>query len=551
MDGREPAIDDRTTAGFDLAFEGVTKTFEANGVTALDRVSARFRAGGVHAVVGENGAGKSTLMHVAAGFRAPDAGRLLLGGRDVPLGSTRAAIDRGIFMVYQYPQIVGDFPVWEHLELSSRHRVVSRRVARRQAAELMERYGLNIDVDAQMSRLNPSQIYMLGIAVAAESNPAVLILDEPTVGCTDREIDAIFSLMSSIADRPAVVVLITHKLRDVFRVAETALVMRRGEAVAHLEVANTTTAEVSQLILGDRSPASESSVPSTEPGAYPPVGSRASEGGGDPTSDRRDHDTRGGSDPESAEPDVPSAERGLVVADVGLVRRGRIVLREVSFSLRPGEILGIIGIRENGLDWLEEVVSGMSPPSAGHVWLDGRDVTEATPSELRRYGLAYIPTDRLSRGASLGSSVTENLIVTSRRGMHRYGVLHRGEVSAYAERRKADLDIRGGLGEPLYRLSGGNIQKVILSRELSGNPAVLVFAEPSWGLDIATRSEVFRRLRRLRDEGTAVLLLTTDLDEVLELADRIAVVHDGTLASMPAGADRRTIGDAMLGVNAG
>ena len=546
MDGREPAIDDRTTAGLDLAFEGVTKTFEANGVTALDRVSARFRAGGVHAVVGENGAGKSTLMHVAAGFRAPDAGRLLLGGREIPLGSTRAAIDRGVFMVYQYPQIVGDFPVWEHLELSSRHRVVSRRVARRQAVQLMERYGLNIDVDAQMSRLNPSQIYMLGIAVAAESNPAVLILDEPTVGCTDREIDAIFSLMSSIADRPAVVVLITHKLRDVFRVAETALVMRRGQAVAHLEVANTTTAEVSRLILGDRSPEAASSIASTEPDSYPPLGSPALEGGGEPISQSA---TTSG--PDSAEPDGPTAGKGLVVVDVGLVRRGRVLLREVSFSVRPKEILGIIGIRENGLDWLEEVVSGMSPPSEGRVRLGGRDVTEATPSELRRCGLAYIPTDRLSRGASLGSSVTENLIVTSRRGMHRYGVLHRGEVSAYAERRKADLDIRGGLGEPLYRLSGGNIQKVILSRELSGDPAVLVFAEPSWGLDIATRSEVFRRLRRLRDEGTAVLLLTTDLDEVLELADRIAVVHDGTLVPMQAGADRRTIGDAMLGVSAG
>jgi simple sugar transport system ATP-binding protein len=410
----------------------------------------------------------------------------------------------------------------------------------------VERYGLNIDVDAQMSRLNPSQIYMLGIAVAAESDPAVLILDEPTVGCTDREIDAIFSLMSGIADRPAVVVLITHKLRDVFRVAETALVMRRGQAVAHLEVANTTTAEVSRLILGDRSAAAASSVASTEPDLHPPLGSPALEGGGEPTSQSA---TTSG--PDSAEPDGPTAGKGLVVVDVGLVRRGRVLLREVSFSVRPKEILGIIGIRENGLDWLEEVVSGMSPPSEGRVRLDGRDVTEATPSELRRCGLAYIPTDRLSRGASLGSSVTENLIVTSRRGMHRYGVLHRGEVSAYAERRKADLDIRGGLGEPLYRLSGGNIQKVILSRELSGSPAVLVFAEPSWGLDIATRSEVFRRLRRLRDEGTAVLLLTTDLDEVLELADRIAVVHDGSMVPMPAGADRRTIGDAMLGVNAG
>lgn len=513
----------------ELRIEAVSKTFPANGVVALSDVSAAFRSGAVHAVVGENGAGKSTLMHVVAGYHAPDRGRVELGGREVLTGSTRNAISAGIFMVYQYPQVVGELALWEHMQLSSPNPVLSPRRARREARDLLQRYELSLDIEAAMASLNPSQIYMLGIAMAAESDPRVLILDEPTVGCTDREIEAIFALMRRLADRPAVVVLITHKLRDVFRVAETALIMRKGRVVAHLSVHETSTAEVTRLILG---------------------GETAGETAGEAASDSADLSAHHRIVPRARtnEPGKRGEPR-LVLDRVGLIRRGRVLLREVSLSVCGGEILGLIGIRENGVDWIEEVVSGMLAPTSGRLYLSGRDISSATPSELRSLGLAYVPTDRLSRGASLGSSVAENLIVADRGGMQRYGVLHRHQVSDYATRRKADLGIKGGLSEPLFRLSGGNIQKVILSRELAGEPEVLVFAEPGWGLDLSSRAAVFRRLRALRDAGTAVLLISTDLDEVLELADRVAVVRDGTVVRVLEDADRAQVGDLMLGVD--
>lgn len=539
--------------GFDLVIEGLRKTFPANNVTALDDVSARLCSGAVHAVVGENGAGKSTLMHVVAGLYAPDSGRAWLGGVQLPLGSTGRAIDAGVHMVYQYPQIVEDFALWEHLELAESGAIVSPAMSRARARALLSRYDISIDVDTPMSMLNPSQVYMVGIAVAAAGGPRVLILDEPTVGCTDREVEAIFSLMERLARLPAVVVLVTHKLRDVFRVARTALVMRRGRVVAHTNVSETDMVTLSRLILGkDRTgrPAESPFRPTTLAGTTPTdraVNAARGYGAGG-----RLHGDRGEKAPldRSALPAIRRSNPRLSVRGASVYHQGRQVVSELSFDVYGGEILGMVGIRENGLAWVEEVVSGMRVPDEGSIELLGRHVAGSPPSHLRRLGLAYVPTDRLKRGASLQSTVSENLLLTRRGGMHRYGVLHQERITDYASSRKAEFRIQGDLSDPLFRLSGGNIQKVILSRELSSNPDVLIFAEPSWGLDLATRQDLFERLAEMRDSGTAVLLISTDLDDVLELADRIAVVRDGTIVgALPAAeADRTVIGNLMLGV---
>ena len=317
-----------------------------------------------------------------------------------------------------------------------------------------------------------------------------------------------------LASEGIAVVLITHKLKEVMAIADRVTVMRGGALVATVQRRDTTAAEIASMMLGERCQVTEFDL------RIPP--SRSS--------------------------DTPRST--LELRDVTVFAGDLPVLDRVSLVASSGTIFGVTGIRENGLEFLEEVLSGTIAPDSGTVLLDGVPVARYTPRHFRHIGISYVPTDRILRGSSMDSSVAENLILLHRKRLQSAGILRRKSVEQFAEKLRRHYDIGGRIDQPMNRLSGGNIQKVILSRELSGRRRVVVFSEPSWGLDIRSRNRVYEEMDALRSEGAVVVLISADIDEILSMSDRIAVMYRGRIAALLEADDRtrERIGEFMLGV---
>lgn len=493
---------------------GVVKRF--GDLVALDHVDLDLLGGEVHAVVGENGAGKSTLMNCLFGLQRPDEGEVLIGGRPVELSGPRQALALGVGMVHQHFKLVPSLTVAENVFLGhelSRRGVVDAGEQTRRVAELSERHGLAVAPSTPVSALSVGEQQRVEILRALSSDVKVLALDEPTAVLTPQEVDSLFAVLRRLTAAGIAVALITHRLPEVRRIADRVSVMRDGRKLVTQRAADMAEREMARLMVG------RDVLVRVERGTAHP------------------------------------AEERLVLDGVEAVDdRGALALKGVSLSVRAGEILGIAGVAGNGQSRLIEVATGLRKPSAGTVTVAGRDLTGASTARFRAAGLAHIPEDRLERGVSPYSSVADNTIAGHLDGpaLGR-PLLRRGRILELVRGLIERFDIRGAGPQTLARrLSGGNMQKVVLARELSREPAVIVCAEPSRGLDIGAIEFVHQTLIRNRDGGAAILLVSTELTEVLSLSDRVAVIHDGRIVAefsdrMPS---ERELGPLMVGMAA-
>jgi len=487
-----------------LAISGLTVTFPENGITACSGITFSVREGEILAVMGENGAGKSTLMNLLSGFIRPDSGTIRLGN------------SAEVGMIHQKPILAGSMTVWENILMGHRNGrffLNPRRIAEKIRA-VQDRYGLPLNIQLKCRELTAPQIQRAEIIESLLLDRKILIFDEPTACLSEDQIDELMTLIRRLQKEGRTILFITHKIQEAFRLADRIAVLRKGTLRLLRETAVTTPAAVSTAMIGEG--------PEPAPAGDTPAPSRRTDTG-------------------------PVLE----LSGVTCLNQGTERLKDIGLSLYPGEILGIAGIRENGLAVLEDLLTGLLHPHKGKMFLNGKDITPLTPYRLRKLGISYIPADRLTRGASLESTLAENLILLKRKLTGSSRSYRTGQRN-WAEHLIRRSGIDGLPDQQVKTLSGGNIQKLIVARELSEKPSLLIISEPSWGLDFSSRERLHRQIMKTRSGGAAVLLLTTDIDELLVLSDRIAVLTGGELTESPAPAarwTRKTIGDRMTGAD--
>ena len=472
-----------------VGMRGIVKDFP--GVRANDHVDFELRAGEVHALLGENGAGKTTLANVLAGLHRPEAGEIELRGERIELRSPRQAIDHGIGMVHQHFKLVSRFTVAENLTLGwhAPRTIIRRRPLEREIASLAAEYGIHVRPDRPVWQLTVGEQQRVELLKNLYRRADVLVLDEPTAVLAPQEVDALFASLRRMADEGRGIVLITHKLDEVIGVSDRVTVLRGGRNVGTVGTGDTTSRELARLMIGEELELA----------------------------------TRG---PRRAAGDPVLRLVGIEADD----ERGAHVLRGIELDVREGEILGLAGVTGNGQRELAEVVVGVRHPRAGHVLFGGREITGWPTRRRIEAGIGYVPEDRLGQGVAPGLSLVDNLIAKRYREPSLGGRLL---VSPTRSRHLAEelvrrFDIRGAsLDAPAATLSGGNLQKLVLARELSADPALLVAAQPTRGLDVGAAETVRRLLLEQREAGRALLLISEDLDELLALSDRIAVIHAG------------------------
>jgi general nucleoside transport system ATP-binding protein len=451
----------------------------------------------VHALLGENGAGKTTLSKILTGLYRPDEGEIVLFGRAVEFSSPRDALDAGIAMVHQHFRLVSPFTVAENVVLGDQRDVgrsflVRPRAIEARVEELSRRYGLAVDPRARIWQLSVGEQQRVEILKALYQDARILILDEPTAVLTPQEADALFDTIRAMAADGRTVIFISHKLHEVKAVADRVTVLRRGKSVATVPAADATPRSLAALMVGRELEAGQRQ---TDRG---PVGE-------------------------------PVLQLDGVWADGD---RGVAAVRDVSLTICGGEIVGVAGVAGNGQRELAETIVGMRPVTNGFVQVSGRRLGGGDPREAISAGVAYVPEDRLGTGVAPGLSIASNVVLKSYRGspVSSGPMLRLARIRNLARDVIARYDVRtSGPNVPAWQLSGGNLQKVVLAREFSGDPAVLVAASPTRGLDVAGIETVHSYLRDAASSGVGVLLISEDLDEILAVADRVAVMYEGSV----------------------
>ncbi len=500
-----PASAESATAGLvpAVAAIGVTKRF-AGGVVANDRVSFDARRGEVHALLGENGAGKTTLCNILTGLYHPDEGEIQVDGSPVRLHSPHEAQRSGIFMVHQHLSLVDSLTVAENVVLGwSRHRGLryTPRQVEAEISEIAARYQMQVDPHARIWQLSLGERQRIDILKALYRDARILILDEPTTVLTPAETEQLFSSVHEMVAAGRSVVFISHKLPEVLAIANRITILRKGRSVTTVDAAGVDVRELARLMVGHDMPAGRVR--------------RAAAGSGTPPADQRG---------------VLELERVCADGDFGIQ-----VLHDVSLSVRPGEILGIAGVAGNGQRELAEVIAGLRAHSRGAIRLDGAELHGGDPRAAINRGVAYVPEDRMGTGVSPSLSVTENLMLKSYRrdAPHAGPVLLMDRADAQSVALMEQFDIRSRGPHALVRqLSGGNVQKVVLARELSSQPRVLVAASPTRGLDVGATEYVHGVLVDSARRGVGIMLISEDLDEIVELSDRIAVLYEGRVVGI-------------------
>jgi ABC-type uncharacterized transport system ATPase subunit len=504
-------VSDSPTVAAALEMRGITKRYP--GVVANDHIDFAVRPGEIHALLGENGAGKTTLMNILYGLARPDEGQILLDGQPVAISEPSDAIARGISMVHQHFMLVPVLTVAENIvlgkEAMANSLFLDRREASRRIRDLATRFGFEMDPDAKLSSLSVGSQQRVEILKALYREARILVLDEPTAVLTPQETEAIFLLLRRLADNGRSIIFISHKLYEVLAIADRITVIRRGKVVGMRDPSQTSEEELAELMVGRE-------VQLTV--------------------------DRGSSHPA----DVMLQVRGLTVKD----DRGVDAVQGVNLEIRAGEILGIAGVAGNGQDELVESLIGLRPIAGGSVSLNGQDVTGFSPRGMNESGVGFVPADRQRFGLVLPFSVADNLVLTSyHRPPYSRGILR--DASAIARDAEVSIgafDIRTPSAQALVAtLSGGNQQKVVVAREFDRPLTLLVLDQPTRGLDVGSIEFIHRQVIAKRDAGTAVLLVSAELDEVLEMSDRVAVMYRGRLVALVDGrsADKNEIGLLM------
>ena len=491
----------------ELAVElrGITKRFP--GTLANDAVDLTVRRGEIHALMGENGAGKSTLMSVLYGMERPDAGTVRIDGRETRFTSPGDAMAAGLGMVHQSFKLFDSLTVAENVVYAAEPRrfgLVDRAAARDRVRALAEEHGLAVDPDARVGGLPVGLRQRVEILKLLHRGARTLVLDEPTAVLTPAEADALFTVLKSLTAQGRTVILVTHKLREVLEGSDRVTVLRDGRVVARLVTADTTADEIAAAMTGRAVRLDRIHAPGT-PGE----------------------------------------------AVLNVTGFGTDSVHDVDLTVHAGEIVGIAGVAGNGQSELIEALAGLRPVTAGRVTLAGDDITHASATERRAKGLAYVPEDRHAVGTAPAASVADNLAM----GHHRTSLSVRGllppaAVRAHARRLVERFGIKAATTQvPASALSGGNLQKLLIGRELAHDAPLLLVEQPTRGVDIGAIQNIHDQLIAYRDAGHAVLLVSAELSEIQGLADRVLVMYEGRIAaSYPKGeADERTLGLAMAG----
>jgi len=483
-----------------VAMRGITKRY--GDVVACDAIDLELRTGQIHGILGENGAGKSTLMRVLIGLVTPDAGSVELGGVAQRIDSPQHAARLGIGMVHQHFSLVDDLTVWENVVLGERGRL-DRGAARRLVMEIADRYGLGLDPDATVGDLGVGLRQRVEIVKCLRRDPHIVVFDEPTSVLTPQESEQLFSVLrAAVRENGRAVALVSHKLDEILHATDLVSILRRGRVVDELVTADADGRTLAQAMVGrpvslrDEAAALGIVVAGAAPAPHAP----------------------------------PTSAPVLQVDDAVVSDRGHRLLDGLSLSVRAGEIVGLAGVEGNGQVALADVLGSLLQLDGGTVTVDGEVVPTGRAGAMAAAGVALIPEDRHDCGCVLALSVADNLALgelAAGRGL--------AAIDRAARRRRAEalIDEYGidcaGPDAPFSSLSGGNQQRVVLARELSAAPAVLVAAQPTRGLDVGAIEFVSARLREAAERGIAVLLISSELEELLQLADRIAVIYAGRI----------------------
>jgi general nucleoside transport system ATP-binding protein len=499
-----------------LEMRGITKRFP--GVVANDGVDFDVLAGEVHTLFGENGAGKTTLMRVLYGLYRPDDGEIFFKGDRVTISSPAEAIRLGIGMIHQHFMLVNTLTVAENVALglkSSRGPLTDLKVVTARLEELGERHGLRVDPKSYIWQLSVGERQRVEILKALYRDVSLLVLDEPTAVLTPNEVDDLFNVLRQLAAGGRGLIFISHKVAEVLELSNRITVLRNGRRVDTVQRAETTRERLIEMMVGHQLSADLRPPPRAEGGAR------------------------------------------LVVSGLRVHGdRGDEAVRGVDLEVHEGEIVGIAGVSGNGQRDLAEAIAGIRAPTAGSVTIDGKKVTGASPARVRAAGLAYVPEERMRDGVISDFSVAENLMLVDNRShdFSRFGFLRRRAIDRRCRQLVEDFTVKTpDIDTPTRNLSGGNIQKLIMARELSGHPAVLLVAQPTRGIDVGSALYIHERLVEQRNAGTAVLIISEDLDEVMTISDHVVVMYEGRIigSADPRTSTRQAIGLLMAGIEVG
>ncbi len=495
-----------------LQMRGITKRFP--GVLASDNVDFDVRAGEVHTLLGENGAGKSTLMKILYGLYRQDEGEILLHGKRVDLTSPAHAIAHGIGMIHQHFMLVPTLTVAENVSLglqSTRGIFSDLKTVSKRIIELSRAFGLHVHPDEHVWQLSVGERQRVEIIKALYRDASILILDEPTAVLTPSEVDDIFLIFRKLADDGRGLVFISHKLKEVLDLSDRITVLRHGRVTGYTTPAQSDRHDLAQLMVGR----AVKLAPDKE--------------------------------------DVESGDPLLTIEDLYVEGdRGRQAVQGLSLEVKSGEILGIAGISGNGQRELAEAIAGLRRPRSGKIVVAGHDTTLSGPRQIREMGLSYVPEERMKDGAVGEFDVKENMILLnhSKTPFCKNGFLNFKAIKSYSEKLVKEYAVKTpDIDTMTKNLSGGNIQKLIMARELAAKPKVLLASQPTRGVDIGAAEYIHERISQERQRGTATVVISEDLDEVMALSDRIAVMFDGKVMGIvdQKDATRESIGLMMTG----
>ncbi len=471
----------------------IVKTFP--GIRANDGVTLQVEKGAVHALLGENGAGKSTLMSILFGLYQPDSGTIRVRGEAVSIGDPNAANRLGIGMVHQHFKLVHNFTVTENIVLGlepMKGPLLDVKTAEERVAELSRTYGLEVDPRSKIEDISVGMQQRVEILKMLYRDAEILIFDEPTAVLTPHEIHELMHIMRRLVEEGKTILLITHKLKEIKEAADVCTVLRRGKLIGTVPVADTSEARMAEMMVGREVSFSVDKTPA-HPG------------------------------------EAILRIEGLSVKN----SKGVLGVKNLSLSVRRGEIVGLCGIDGNGQTELVHALTGLAKAESGRVLLGEQDITRFSVKKRTESGLGHIPEDRHRHGLVLDFRLDENMVVHSFQiaPFSRFGILDSGAIRKNAERLIAEFDVRSGEGPatPARSLSGGNQQKAIVAREIDRSPDVFIVAQPTRGLDVGAIEYIHKRIVEERDKGKAILLVSLELDEIMDLSDRIAVIFNGEI----------------------
>ena len=490
----------------------ITKKF--GDFVANDKINLQLRKGEIHALLGENGAGKSTLMNMLAGLLEPTSGDIVVNGNTVNLDSPSKAASLGIGMVHQHFMLVEAFTVVENIILGSettKHGVLDLKKASQDILDLSKKYGLAVDPNAKVEDISVGAQQRVEILKTLYRGADILIFDEPTAVLTPVEIEELMTIMKNLANEGKSIILITHKLDEIRAVSDRVTVIRRGKSIETVEIGGATNQDLAEMMVG------RSVSFKTEKGPSEPK-------------------------------EVVLSIENLVVNE----NRGVPAVKNLSLELRAGEVVGIAGIDGNGQSELIQAITGLRKVKSGSIKIKGKDVVGLRPRQITEMNVGHVPEDRHRDGLVLDMMISENMALQTyyKEPLSKNGILNYPNITSYAKKLMEEFDVRAASEVvPSKALSGGNQQKAIIAREIDRDPDLLIVSQPTRGLDVGAIEYIHKRLIQERDNGKAVLVVSFELDEILNVSDRIAVIHDGKIQGIvtPETTNKQELGILMAG----